>query len=163
MKKNKSPASAPLLLQQETHHLLREVVAATRAHQADVEKIVGLSAAQVRLLTAVKQHPGCTVGECAELLGLSLPTVSNLLRELAAKKWIGTVTDKADRRRLRLHVKPAGAMRIRRRIPFAGGMLNAIITSMDEPSLHALATGLRALVDEIPPGYRRRTGATSRE
>ncbi len=159
MKRHAAAPARGTLLQQDAHRLLRELLAATRAHQADVERVTGLPAAQIRLLTIVKRHPGCSVGECAALLGLSMPTVSNLLRELARRKWIRTVSDTEDRRKLRLRVTAAGAARIRGRIPFAGGMLNAVVDSLDEPSLRALATGLRALLARIPPGYCRRAAA----
>lgn len=140
--------------EQEAHRLLREVVSATRAHQSDVEQSAGLSAAQVRLLTVVKQHPQCSVGECAGYLGLSMPTVSNLLRVAVARKWIRTVTDAADRRRLRLQLSPSGAMRIGKAIPFAAGMLPAVIGSLSAASLRRLNDGLGPLVAAIPAEYR---------
>jgi len=140
--------------EQHAHRMLREVIAASRAHHAHVERVSGLAAAQVRLLTVVRQHPQCTVGECSAYLGLSVPTVSNLLRDLVARKWVATVSDPADRRRLRLRLTAAGAARIRGAIPFAGGMLPSIIRRLSDDALGAVTLGMEALLAAIPSEYR---------
>jgi DNA-binding MarR family transcriptional regulator len=90
--------------------LLEVVPAVMDALRGAMRRHVGgpLSVPQFRGLHFVGRHPGCTVGEVAAFLGVTMPTASALVDRLARSGLLDTGTDPADRRRARLSLSPAG-------------------------------------------------------
>lgn len=67
-----------------------------------------LSVPQYRGLNFVARHDGCTVGDVAAFLGVTMPTASALVERLARAGTLRPQEDPADRRRQRLQLTRSG-------------------------------------------------------
>lgn len=76
---------------------------AMRAHVGD-----GLSVPQFRCLGFIARTPGCSVGDVAAFLGVTMPTASAMVDRLARAGAVAPDADPQDRRRLRLTATPEG-------------------------------------------------------
>jgi DNA-binding MarR family transcriptional regulator len=63
-----------------------------------------LSMPQLAVLMSVGRNPGIGVGELAEALGVTTPTVSVALRKLEKQGWLRREADPEDRRAARIHL-----------------------------------------------------------
>jgi len=68
----------------------------------------GISPAQMLLLNWVARCPGCRVGELADGLGLTPPTVSVSVRRLERAGFLRREADAEDQRAVRLHLTEDG-------------------------------------------------------
>ncbi|MEI7447531.1 MAG: MarR family winged helix-turn-helix transcriptional regulator, partial [Burkholderiales bacterium] len=69
---------------------------------------------QYRCLSFVSRRPGCTIGEVAAFLGVTMPTASATVDRLVRAGALRTRADAADRRRTLLETTAAGAARLER-------------------------------------------------
>lgn len=69
---------------------------------------------QYRCLAYVARRPGCTIGQVAAFLGVTMPTASATVDRLVRAGALHTRADDADRRRTLLETTPAGAARLAR-------------------------------------------------
>src|SRR5690349_2361445 len=67
-----------------------------------------LSVPQFRALAFIRRHPGTSLSEVAEHLGLTLPTMSTLVDNLVSRDLINRETNPENRRRVNLTLTPAG-------------------------------------------------------
>jgi len=91
-----------------------------------------LTLGQVRALHFVTDHSGCTMGELAEGLGVSLAASTGLVDRLIQQGLVARAADPTDRRRVRLqltdggrHAHVAAKRRARRRMAAALATLSA--------------------------------------
>lgn len=63
---------------------------------------------ELLLLKQVIDHPGCTVGELAQALGLRQPNISAATRVLAERGWVVKEAAPDDRRVTRVRATPTG-------------------------------------------------------
>jgi DNA-binding MarR family transcriptional regulator len=85
-----------------------------------------LTTQQFWALVAIYEHPGFSLGELAAQIRMDTPTASRMVFALMNRNLVEVRDDAADRRRARLHLKPAGAALAK--------------------DLHGLATATRATV-----------------
>lgn len=105
----------------------------------------GLSVPQFRCLNFVAKRPGRTLGDLADLLGVTPPTASAMIDRLVRAGWLRSDTDEADRRRLRLSPTPAGHALLARIAQDARADLARALAPCDPAELDAITTGLAAL------------------
>lgn len=67
-----------------------------------------LSVPQFRCLGFVSRNAGCSVSDVAAFLGVTLATASALVDRLAKADCVQSHMASADRRRMEIHMKPAG-------------------------------------------------------
>jgi hypothetical protein len=67
----------------------------------------------LRALLIIVGSPGIGVSQLAKLMFIQQPTASQLIRELAARRWIGAARDPCDRRARRIHATFEGQAIIR--------------------------------------------------
>ena len=72
------------------------------------------SVPRFRCLNFVARRPGCTIGEVAAFLGVTMPTASATVDRLVRAGALRTRPDDADRRRTLLEATPAGTARLAR-------------------------------------------------
>jgi len=72
------------------------------------QRIPGLSVPQFRTLAYLQRHPGATLSDVAEHLGLTLPSMSKLIDGLVGQDLVTREVSPADRRYLTLILSPLG-------------------------------------------------------
>jgi DNA-binding MarR family transcriptional regulator len=104
-----------------------------------------LTTQQFWVLVAIYEHPGFSLGELAARTRMDTPTASRVVFALMNRKLVEVRNDAADRRRARLHLKPAGAALAKE--------LHALATTVRAALVHGLSTteqtALRAALRQV--------------
>ena len=82
------------------------------AMRADVAGQPGTTVPQLRGLLFVRRHPGCSLSEMAEHLGMTLPACSALAERLVRAGLLERTTDPQERRRVQLRLTSDGMERV---------------------------------------------------
>jgi DNA-binding MarR family transcriptional regulator len=111
----------------------------------------GVTASQVSLLAAIREHPGIGVRQLADSEGVSAPNISIHVRRL---ERAGLVTRRAvpDGRRVGLHITPEGLRVIQSVRSRRTAWLASRLGKLDREELNALGAGvepLKRLLEEI--------------
>jgi DNA-binding MarR family transcriptional regulator len=104
-----------------------------------------ISVPQFRCLAFVDRQPGCSVGDVAAFLGVTMPTASAMVERLVRSGSVRSRADASDRRRAELRVTRPGHVQlgqIRRR---AHDEFTRTLAPVAEADLAALQAGLRVL------------------
>ncbi len=104
-----------------------------------------LTTAQVKTLFVLADREPETIGQAAEMLGITLPTASHLVEKLVRAGFVERYEDPVDRRRTVARPTIQGKELIRSLHEFSASYLRACISRMSEPDLAALAQGLTGL------------------
>jgi len=146
----------------ELRHLLRRVMRGLWARRRPTPELLALvegaslGRRHVAVLAHVGTEGGRSVGDLARELGLSLPAVSTLARELEEHGLLERHEDPADRRRTVLGLAPATETAVRawlasRSLPLEQA-LAALTPAEQEAFLKGLAALADALMEESPHG-----------
>ncbi|BAM01592.1 MULTISPECIES: MarR family winged helix-turn-helix transcriptional regulator [Caldilinea] len=73
------------------------------------ERMHDLSVPQFRTLAYIARHPGCSLSDVAEFIGLTLPSMSVLINGLVVQGLVLRQTSLIDRRRITLTLTEAGS------------------------------------------------------
>ena len=131
---------------------LRPVLLHLNRHlRREVHKL-GVSAGQISLLAAVRDHPGIGIADLAAREGTSAPSISAKVDRLEATGLLERRRDgHADRRRIGLHVTADGAGVLRavrsRRTAWLAARLEAL-PAQQRAGIAAAVDGLAALLEE---------------
>jgi DNA-binding MarR family transcriptional regulator len=113
----------------------------------------------VGVLSHIGAEGAQTVSEIAETVGLSLPAVSKLTRELEDHGLVERREDPADRRRTLVDLGPATAKHVKAWLARRDEPLEQALAALDETERAAFLKGLAALADalmeESPCGSQR--------
>ena len=74
------------------------------------ERLHELSVPQFRTLAYVARHPGCSLSDAAEFIGMTLPSMSVLINGLVEDGLVLRQTSLLDRRRVMLNLTEAGSV-----------------------------------------------------
>ncbi len=74
-----------------------------------LERMHDLSVPQFRTLAYIARHPGCSLSDVAEFIGLTLPSMSVLINGLVEQGLVLRQTSLIDRRRVTLTLTEAGS------------------------------------------------------
>src|SRR5262249_11730993 len=83
--------------------VMRTIRADMRQHSGD-----DLTVPQFRTLMFVRRHPGASLSEVAEHIGLTLPSISKMIDRLEARGLLARPAAPNDRRRICLELTPLG-------------------------------------------------------
>jgi DNA-binding MarR family transcriptional regulator len=83
--------------------IVRAIRSEMRQHRA-----ADLSVPQFRTMAYLNHHPGASLSDVAEHIGLTLPTMSKMVDGLVARKLAIRETHTGDRRRITLSLTPRG-------------------------------------------------------
>ena len=103
----------------------------------------------VALLAHIGSEGEQTVSEAAAALGLSLPAVSKLTRELEDHRLIERSEDPADRRRTVIRLHEATAQAVRSWLEQRSKPLERALAALDANERAAFLKGLNALADAL--------------
>jgi len=103
------------------------------------------SVPQFRALSYLERHKGASLGEVAEHIGLSLPTLSKLVDGLVARNLVRRRPAKEDRRRLTLALTAHGRRILGAAHEAAQEALAERLKRLSEDDLGVVAEAMRAL------------------
>src|SRR5580765_4595897 len=138
-------AKAKAVVPDERHqHMLavlkqfRVVIRNIKTHYQDVEKITGVSGAQLWALSVIASQPGIKVGELATALAIHQSTASNLLDRLSQLGYIERRREANDQRIVTIHLSKAGRTAVKNAPQPAIGLLQNALLSLSDESLAGL-------------------------
>lgn len=128
---------------------LRRIVRVLRASSRSAEDDVGVSGAQLFVLSALAEGGGLSIGDLAERTHTHQSTVSGVAAHLVARRLVARSTSKEDGRRVELRLTPSGRALLRRSPGLAQDQLIEGLSRLSERRLRFLSQGLGALVAEM--------------
>jgi DNA-binding MarR family transcriptional regulator len=105
----------------------------------------GLSVPQFRCLNFIDRQPGCSLGEVATFLGVTMPTASAMVDRLARAGHVDAALAADDRRRAQLNISDAGKALLEQVRADARSELAATLAQRPADDLRAISAGLAAL------------------
>jgi len=99
---------------------------------------LGVTGRQAALLWLVREQPGLTLGELADLERISPPSLSAHVDRLESAGLLGRVRSSADRRRVGLQLTPEGSRLLRRVRRRRTNWLAQRLTALDERDVEAI-------------------------
>jgi len=127
----------------------RLIFNAVRKHFREVENVAGVGGAQVWALSQIRDKPGLGVTELAAAMDVHQSTASNLVRSLLARDLIRTEQGTADRRSVKLTIRPAGRAVLRRVPGPFTGVLPKALSELDNETLLRLQADLSVLIEQM--------------
>jgi DNA-binding MarR family transcriptional regulator len=110
-------------------------------------RVDGMSVAQFRLLIFVRRNPGTSLSPLAEHLATSLPAASQLVERLVQIGMLTRGPHPASRRRIEVHLTPAGAAALAQCDARTRSWLCERLSGLDEADLGRIQSSLRELSD----------------
>ena len=104
-----------------------------------------MSVPQFRGLNFVAKNGGCSIGDVAHFLGVTMPTASAMVDRMVRAGLVETRADAADRRRSPLHITGAGAAQLRRIRSGAHEDLTQALAACSPEELATLQAGLQLI------------------
>jgi MarR family transcriptional regulator, organic hydroperoxide resistance regulator len=127
----------------------REVFRAAKLHFAAVQRIAGVSGAQLWALSEINAQPGLRVSDLTQKMSLHQSTVSNLVERLNSARLLRRVREARDNRVVRLQLTSTGKKVVARAPKPARGVLPDALDKLDRRSLKKLSSSLESLVKEM--------------
>jgi DNA-binding MarR family transcriptional regulator len=128
---------------------LRRLVHAMHTASREAERHLGVTGAQLFVLTQLRATPSLSINALAERTMTHQSTVSVVVRRLVRRKLVKKVRAEDDARRVELTLTPAGTALLRRAPEAMQVRLSRAIESLQEAERHALERGLGHLVTEL--------------
>ncbi|CAN5898598.1 hypothetical protein BH11PSE8_BH11PSE8_31450 [soil metagenome] len=120
-----------------------------KTHFQQVEKKAGVGGAQLWALSIVQSAPGVGVGALAAAMDIHQSTASNLVRVLSERGLVVISKQGVDRRKVQLHLLPAGARVLRRAPGPFTGVLPQALAALDARALARLDQSLGELISAL--------------
>jgi DNA-binding MarR family transcriptional regulator len=107
---------------------------------------LGVTGRQAALLWLVREHPGLTLRELADLERISAPSLSAHVDRLERAGLLTRVRSSGDRRRVGLQLTPAGSALVRRVRTRRTTWLAQRLAALDEADVEAIERAIRPLL-----------------
>jgi DNA-binding MarR family transcriptional regulator len=127
----------------------RQIFRAAKQHFSSVERVVGVTGAQLWVLRELRERPGLKVTELAAAMALQQSTVSNLLEALARRRLVERRRSATDQRVVHCFLTPEGKRLVRKAPEPARGVLPDALEALPESELRKLNRSLRVLLDHM--------------
>jgi DNA-binding MarR family transcriptional regulator len=128
---------------------LRRLVHSMHAASRETERRLGVTGAQLFVLTQLRTTPSLSINALAERTMTHQSTVSVVVRRLVRRKLVKKVRAADDGRRVELTLTPAGATLLRKAPEVMQVRLARAIESLQPEDRDALERGLGHLVHEL--------------
>jgi len=132
----------------------RVIVRAIRAHYHAIEKVGGISGAQLWAMSKIDETLGVRVSE-THSLAVHVSTVSNLLDPLTRGKLVKRARGPDDQRVVRLYLTPKGKRVLSSAPGPSHGLLQEVLLSLPRDRLTALSALLQELIEDMGLDQRR--------
>jgi DNA-binding MarR family transcriptional regulator len=131
---------------------LRRLVHALHVASRETERRLGVTGAQLFVLTQLRATPSLSINALAERTMTHQSTVSVVVRRLVRRKLVKKVRAQDDARRVELTLTPAGIALLRRAPEVLQVRLASAIGELGTAERRSLAHGLEHLVGELGVG-----------
>jgi len=131
---------------------LRRLVHALHVASRETERRLGVTGAQLFVLTQLRATPSLSINALAERTMTHQSTVSVVVRRLVRRRLVKKVRAQDDARRVELTLTAAGVALLRRAPEVLQVRLASAIGALGAPDRRALAHGLEFLVSELGVG-----------
>lgn len=128
---------------------LRIVFKAVQSHSRQVEKLCGLSSAQLWMLHEISSARGIKVSELAMVLSIHRSTCSNMLDKLENKDLIYRDRSKTDQRTVHLYITEAGQAVLKSAPYPPQGKLSSTLEKLSQEQLMALEESLGVFINAL--------------
>jgi len=128
---------------------LRIVLKALQTHSRSVEKVCGLSSAQLWMLYEVSRSKGMKVTELATKLTIHPSTSSNMLDKLEKKNLIYRDRSKSDQRSVHIYIAEQGKELLTLAPPPQQGLFKSALTKLSDEQVTDLETSLHVFIDAL--------------
>ena len=129
--------------------LLRKVNRFLRAGDLDIDAVVELTMAQMRVLFRLRNHGAITSGKLAAGLHVTLPTITSVIDRMIGHGLVERSDDPNDRRRVILALSKDGEALVERIQQGRRHRLTLLVDALGEEDLLSLVSGLTALTNAI--------------
>jgi DNA-binding MarR family transcriptional regulator len=147
------PDSRKISLQDSKHleilKQFRMIIQSSQNHSLSIKKKCGISGAQLWVLQEISSQPQIKVGELARIMSLKSSTVSNLLESLEMNKLIIRLTDKKDKRQVRLQLSNSGVNLLKKAPKPSRGSLPESLSLLDKKTQKKLNEALSVLLETM--------------
>ena len=127
----------------------RIIVRAAQKYSQKVEKMLGVSGAQLWIMKEIDREPGLRVGQIASLLAIHQTTASNLLDVLEKKGMICKTRLSADQRIVNLSLTSKGRSLLVNAPELTRGLLPEALSQLGHDDLKKLGESLDVLLESI--------------
>ena len=127
----------------------RIIVRAAQKYSQKVEKMLGVSGAQLWIMKEIDREPGLRVGEIARLLAIHQTTASNLLDALEKKDMICKTRLPTDQRIVNLSLTSKGHSLLVNAPELTRGLLPEALSQLGVGDLRKLGESLDVLLESI--------------
>jgi DNA-binding MarR family transcriptional regulator len=132
----------------------RLIFNSVKRHFQQVERVAGIGGAQLWALSTIRDNPGIGVTELARTMEIHQSTASNLVRTLLERDLVSILKDGADRRAVKLRLRPPGTAMLRRAPgPFTGVLPDAL-AQLEDATLLRMQRDLGKLIAILHPNER---------
>lgn len=129
---------------------LRSMVRELRVASREAERRVGVHGAQLHALRQLADRPASSLTELAERTHTDISSVSVVVSRLVEQGLVQRKSADDDRRRLSLGLTSRGRAVLRRAPETGSARLLRATANLSDREVHALAIGLRKLVNGMP-------------
>jgi DNA-binding MarR family transcriptional regulator len=133
-------------------HPLRRLVHALHVASRETERRLGVTGAQLFVLTQLRATPSLSINALAERTMTHQSTVSVVVRRLVRRKLVRKIRAEDDARRVELTLTPAGIALLKRAPEVLQVRLAGAIGALGPADRRSLAHGLEHLVSELGVG-----------
>ena len=133
-------------------HPLRRLVHALHVASRETERRLGVTGAQLFVLTQLRATPSLSINALAERTMTHQSTVSVVVRRLVRRKLVKKVRAQDDARRVELTLTASGTSLLRRAPEVLQVRLASAIAALAAGERRSLALGLEHLVSELGVG-----------
>ena len=127
----------------------RIIIRAAQKYSQKVEKMLGVSGAQLWIMKEIDRQPGLRVGEVAQSLAIHQTTASNLLDVLEKKNMVCKTRLQADQRIVNLSLTQQGKSLLLKAPELTKGLLPEALSQMNHQDLKRLGESLDVLLESI--------------
>lgn len=128
----------------------RSLVDRMRALYRELERMTGAPITLHRALVCISNQPGLPASELARQLGMQRPTVSQVLKSLAARGWIERRRHEGDQRSVQIHATADGEQILKATAGRAVVTLQRAVRKLSSGDLQQLARSLESLLALLP-------------
>jgi DNA-binding MarR family transcriptional regulator len=131
---------------------LRRLVHALHVASRETERRLGVTGAQLFVLTQLRATPSLSINALAERTMTHQSTVSVVVRRLVRRKLVRKIRAQDDARRVELTLTPGGIALLKRAPEVLQVRLASAIGALSAVQRRSLANGLEHLVSELGVG-----------
>lgn len=124
----------------------RVIFGAVRQHVQAVEKVCGVSGAQIWAMSTLRQTPGMKVSELAQALSIHASTASNLLDKIEKAGLVRRERSSTDQRVVRLYLTETGEKALGKAPQPLTGILTHALGQLPDEALSRLNQDLASLI-----------------